>query len=135
VLPATDPLLRGTSVPPGPAGEMAADLKAPVQPTIIDINLDPQGLGFSETPEGTHRARIEFTLAAYDSGGRRENYLLRGVQLNIKPDQFRRIMAEGVPIRLALDLPTGQSSLRIAVYDLGAGRVGSLEVPVTVAAK
>jgi hypothetical protein len=44
-------------------------------------------------------------------------------------------MAEGVPIRLALDLPTGQSSLRIAVYDLGAGRVGSLEVPVTVAAK
>jgi VWFA-related protein len=134
VLPATDPLLHEMNVPAGPAGEMAADLKAPLQHTIVDLTLDPQGLAFNETPEGTHRARIEFTLAAYDTGGRRENYLVRGIQLNIKPDQFARIMVEGVPIRLALDLPMGPSSLRVAVYDLDAGRVGSLEVPVTVTA-
>jgi hypothetical protein len=44
-------------------------------------------------------------------------------------------MAHGIPMRLELDLPTGQGSLRIAVNDPTAGRTGSLEVPLAVAAR
>jgi hypothetical protein len=33
---------------------------------------------------------------------------------------------------MAIDLPTGESSLRIAVHDKLGVRVGSLEVPMTV---
>ena len=133
VLPATDPLLRGTNVPAGPAGEMAADLKGPVQLTIVDLTLDSHALTLNETPEGTHQARVAFNLVAYDTTSKRVNYLFHGVQLDIKSELYARIMAEGVPVRLALDLPEGQTSLRIAVHDQATGGVGSLELPVTVA--
>jgi hypothetical protein len=36
---------------------------------------------------------------------------------------------------MALDLPSSEGFLRIAVQDLAAGRAGSLEIPVTEAAK
>ncbi|HEY1161221.1 MAG TPA: hypothetical protein VGE83_11350 [Terracidiphilus sp.] len=63
------------------------------------------------------------------------NYLDSGFQLNLKAGQIAQTMDTGIRIRLPLDLPTGEFSLRIAVHDLAAGRAGSLEVPVTVAAK
>jgi hypothetical protein len=40
-----------------------------------------------------------------------------------------------IPMRMALDLPSGPASLRIAVHDLDAERAGSLEVPVADADK
>ncbi|MGB6687964.1 MAG: VWA domain-containing protein [Terracidiphilus sp.] len=134
VLPATDPLLRGTNIPAGPAGEMASELKEPMQLTIVDVTLDSRSLALNETSDGAHHARVEFSLVAYDASGKRLNYLIRGVQFNIMREIYERTVAEGVPVRLALDLPAGESSLRIAIYDLSVGRVGSLEVPVTVAA-
>lgn len=134
VLPLTDPVLHGINVPVGSAGEMTADLRGPVQHTIVDLTVDAHGLMFHETPEGVHQARIEPTLTAYDVDGKRINYVLRGIQLMIKRDGYAGVMADGVPVRLALDLPAGRCFLRIAVYDLDAGTVGSLEVPLTVAA-
>ena len=134
VLPAADPLLRGTTMQAGPAGEMAAALKEPVQLTIVDVTLDPHSLALKAAADGAHEARVELTLVAYDASGKRLNYLVRGVRLRIRHEIYEQTMAEGIPLRLALDLPAGNSSLRIAIYDLDAGRVGSLEVPVTVAA-
>jgi hypothetical protein len=55
--------------------------------------------------------------------------------LAIKPEQFERVAAKGITVLVPIDLPAGDNSLRIAVNDLNAGRTGSLEVPVTVAAK
>jgi hypothetical protein len=49
--------------------------------------------------------------------------------------QFARIMTYGVRVRMALDLPSGEGFLRIAVQDLSGTRVGSLEVPVAVEAR
>ena len=134
VLPITDPVLHGINVPVGPAGEMAGDLRGPVQHTIVDLTVDAHGLMFHETREGVHQARIEPTLTAFDADGKRINYVGRGIQLIIKRDGYAEVMAAGVPVRLALDLPAGRCFLRIAVYDLDAGTVGSLEVPLTVAA-
>ncbi len=104
-----------------------------MQLTIVDVTLDPRSLAFKETAEGAHQARVEFTLAAYDPSGKRLNYLTRGIQLNIRREIYERTMAEGIPVRLALDVPAGESSLRLAVYDLDAGKVGSIEVPIAVA--
>jgi hypothetical protein len=38
-------------------------------------------------------------------------------------------------LRAALDLPQGQVFLRVAVHDLISDRVGSLEIPLTIAPK
>lgn len=135
VLAATDPLLDGAPLQKGPAGEMAATLKAPVQLYVVDLIVDARELAFAELPDGEHQTKIELALVAYDAEGNRVNYLDRSFDLKIKPEQFARTVANGIRMRMALDLPTGRSSLRIAVYDMGTARTGSLELPLTVAAK
>jgi hypothetical protein len=116
---------------------MTATLKGKVQRTIVDLRADPRGLTFVETQSGIRQAQIELTLVAYDAEGKRANYLDHCIQLNLKPEQYSRIMASDstISLRGALDLPAGQISLRIAVYDPATVRVGSLEVPVSVVAK
>jgi VWFA-related protein len=134
VLPASDPLFKEVSLPAGPAGAMAAKLKGPSQRTIVDIALDPRGLTFEQTAEGAYRTQIEFAVVAYDPDGKRVNFVDQGVQLNLKAEQYTRMMSTNtrIPHRLAIDLPAGQMALRVIILDPAAAHTGSLEVPVTV---
>jgi VWFA-related protein len=135
VLPVDDPLLAGTKLPIGPAGDITANLKTPTHRVIVDVKADAHGFAYTDTPDGAHHAKVEFTLVGYDADGKRLNYLDRGFELNLNSGQFARTMTAGIPIRLALDLPPGPAFLRIAVHDLDAGRVGSLELRVADARK
>jgi hypothetical protein len=119
VLDANDPLLQGVKVPIGPAGELSATLKGPVDRYVVNFTLSPATLALGTEPDGT----------------RTVNYVDHQFQLAIKPEQFERVAAKGITVLVPIDLPAGDNSLRIAVNDLNAGRTGSLEVPVTVAAK
>ena len=74
-------------------------------------------------------------MVGFDAAGKRVNYLGRSVALQLDPAQYAQIMANGIRVRMALDLPSSEGFLRIAVQDLAAGRAGSLEIPVTEAAK
>jgi VWFA-related protein len=135
VLPATDPLFKDVKMPDSPAGEAASALKGPLHRYIVDLKVDPHWLSFESTPDGARKATIEFVLVAYDNESRRVNYVDRGFQLNVKPDQYSRVMSSSIPARLAIDLPAGPITLRIAVHDLSAGHAGSLEVPLSVVAR
>jgi len=134
VLPASDPLLQGTKFPAGAGGELNASLKGPLQRLVVDLTVDPHTLHYDSTPDGALHSQVEFMLVAYDGDSHRINYLDKGFQLNLMAAQIQQTMQTGIRIRLPLDLPAGQFSLRIAVHDLAAERAGSLEVPVTVAA-
>ncbi len=134
-LPATDPLFKDLKMPDAPAGEDAPTLKGPLHRYLIDLKVDPRWLSFETTSDGAHKAAVEFVLAAYDNQSRRVNHVDKGFQVNIKPDQYSSVLSSGIPVRLAIDLPSGEFALRIAVHDLGAGRAGSLELPLMVAAK
>jgi hypothetical protein len=134
VLPATDPALQGTKLPEGPAGAMSASLKGTVQRYIVDLKIDPRGFAFADTPEGTRQAAIELVLVGYDAKGKRLNYLDNAGKLNLNLAQVEQLMKQWLSQRVALDLPAGQIALRIVVYDLAAGRAGSLEVPLSVGA-
>ena len=135
VLDANDPLLQGVKVPIGPAGELSATLKGPVDRYVVNFTLSPATLALGTEPDGTRTGKIELALIAYNAGGDRVNYVDHQFQLAIKPEQFERVAAKGITVLVPIDLPAGDNSLRIAVNDLNAGRTGSLEVPVTVAAK
>jgi VWFA-related protein len=134
-LPATDPLFKDLKMSDQPAGEAASTLKGPLHRYIVDLKVDAHWLSFEKTPDGAHKASVEFVLAAYDDHSHSVNHVDKGFQINIKPEQYFGVMASGIPIRMAIDLPPGEFALRIAVHDLDAGRAGSLEVPLTVAAK
>lgn len=135
VLPASDPLVRNVNLPTGPAGALGATLKGPVSRYVIELHVDPHGLAFEDTAEGLHKADMEFAAIAYDTDEKRVNYFDRSVELNLKPDQYTRLMAGNIPALIALDLPSGKIALRIVIVDQTGGRAGSLEVPLTIASK
>ena len=134
-LPVTDPLFKDLKTPDGPAGDGVATLKGPLHRYIVDLKIDPHRLSFENTPDAAHKAAVEFVMVAYDNESRRINYVDRGFQLNIKPNEYARVLSSGIPARLAIDLPAGEFALRIAVRDLSAEHTGSLEIPVMVAGK
>jgi VWFA-related protein len=133
VLPSTDARLKDVALPADPAGRLAASLKGPPHLYVVDLGVDPHGLTFSDGPEGNRAARIEFILIAYDADGTRVNFQDQTMDLTLKPKQFDSVMANGLHARMFIDLPPGPGFLRAAVQDVNAGRVGSLEVPLTAA--
>jgi VWFA-related protein len=134
VLPDGDPQIGGVKPPEGPAGEMSATLKGPRHRYIVDVQIDPRTLAFVEGPEGQHQADFDCALIAYSAEGQRLNYADRSFSIAPKADQYKGILAYGLPVRLALDLPAGEQFLRIVVHDKTVDRVGALEIPLAVAA-
>jgi VWFA-related protein len=135
VLPASDPHFRDTKFSATPAGDMAAKMSGTLHRTVVDLLVDPRGLDFATAPDGSRQDNVEFVLVAYDSDGKRVNYVDRSAPLGLDAEHYARVRASGFPVRMELDLPAGVFSLRIAVYDLNSGHIGSMEVPLAVAAK
>ncbi len=135
VLPESDPAMKDVHLPAHPIGALAASLKGPVTRYITDLAVDPRTLAFTTASDGARQDSIEFTLVGYDAEGQRVNYLDRTTRLALSAGQFAQLLATGLPVRLALELPAGNDSLVIAVYDLNSGRVGSMEIPLAAPAK
>lgn len=135
VLPETDPALKDVHLPEQPIGAMAKTMKKPYLRYVTDLAVDPRTLSFTSGPGGARNGDIEFTLVGYDREGQRVNYVDRTTTISLNPSQYQQIMASGLPVRLAMEMPAGQDFLVVAVHDLNSARVGSIEVPVTVAAK
>jgi VWFA-related protein len=133
VLPANDPLLKSAKLAAGPAGQMAAAMKGPTRRYVVDLGVNPRDLLFSATPDGVEHAHIEFVMVDYDADGNRVNYLDQALSAGFTAAQYADAMAHELHARMQLDVPQAQSSLRIAVQDLNAGRAGSLEVSLDAA--
>jgi VWFA-related protein len=133
VLPASDAHFRDSKFSGTPAGQDAAQLKGPLHRTVVDLLVDPRGLDFATAADGTRQDNVEFVLVAYDSDGKRVNYVDRPAPIGLDAEHYAKVRASGFPVRMELDLPAGNFSLRIAVYDLNSGHIGSLEVPLQVA--
>jgi VWFA-related protein len=136
-LPLGDPELTGPLPGNAPAGDKAASLKGGAHRFIVDLSVDPKGLTFAEGADGTLRTQLECALVAYDGEGKPVNSLGRIFDFHLSPEQYQQVQAAGgaVPVRLAMDLPAGDTVLRIVLYEPVSARTGSLEIPMRVAAK
>ncbi|HEY1502107.1 MAG TPA: VWA domain-containing protein [Acidobacteriaceae bacterium] len=129
VVPATDPVVKDIKLSPDPAGGMAKTLKPPLLRYVADFTIDPAGLDARTLPDGRRHTEIELTQVAYDAGGTRENYADVGLGVDTPPTQEH----DGIHLHQEIDLPAGHVYLRIGVHDLISGRIGTVEVPLTVA--
>lgn len=132
ILPATDARFAAAKLDQGPGGEMSASLKGTAHRYVVDMLIDPHTLRFESDPDGTRRGNLEIALVAYDQQGNRVNYLEHPYQMTIGSERFAGVMSKGVVLRMVIDLPEGQSWLRVAMHDVLADRTGALEAPVVV---
>ena len=104
---------------------------------VVDLSVDPRGLTFAGEADGTRRTQFQCALVAYDGEGKAVNSVGREFNFDFPAEQYQQLQAggKGVPVRLAVDLPAGETVLRIVVYDPGSARTGALEIPLHVEAR
>lgn len=105
------------------------------RPYIVELLIDPHPIAFELSSAGTRSSTLQLALISYSRDGRRLGEVDRHADIQIPPGNYAQAMKDGVPMRLQLDLPAGFEFLRIAVRDPMTGRLGSLEVPVSVPSK
>ena len=111
-----------------PNGDNAA-LKPPFKRYTVRFFLSPENLNLVESPDGVRRAPVEVALIAYSQRGESLNWLVRSVNLAIRPDQMAFAESSGIPFHFDFDMPPGDVYLRAGVYDPSTERAGTLEIP------
>ena len=132
VLPSTDAALKDVKLSPDPAGSLAKDLKPPLTRYVADFSIDPATLLMNPLPDGKRHTEVELTQVAYDVEGIRQNYTDVGLSVDrmpLSPGQAD----QPIHLQQEIDLPAGRVYLRIGVRDIVSGRIGTLEIPLTVA--
>jgi VWFA-related protein len=136
-LPAADPQIHGPVPNEGTASAKAGSFPGGAHRYVVDLGVDPRGLTFAGEADGTRRTQFQCALVAYDGKGKAVNSVGREFNFDFPAEQYQQLQAGGkeVPVRLAVDLPAGETVLRIVVYDPASARAGSLEIPLHVEAK
>ncbi len=107
-----------------------AQLKPPLNRYTIRFFLSPENLNLIPGPDGLRRAPLEVALVAYSQKGESLNWLVRTIDLAIRPDQMAIAQTSGIPFHFDLDMPPGDVYLRTGVYDPSSRRAGTLEIPM-----
>jgi VWFA-related protein len=96
--------------------------------------LLPQSqITFASDAEGIHNASFEFDLAAYDIHGKLVAAKTQAIEWPLTTPEYRQFVMTPFKLSQQIDLPPGQISLRVGVLDNTSNKVGTLEIPLTVA--
>ena len=93
--------------------------------TTPDLAIQQQG------EKWVGHLRIVYSVQAEtgkDLGG-----ILDNLDLNLKQEVWSGIIAKGLVLRKEFNPPNGASKVRIAIYDLSTGRIGSVSIPLALA--
>ncbi len=129
VTPASeDPVAKDAPAGTKAGGMLTGQLKGPVTRYVAEFRIDPAGVDFKALPNGGQHREIELTQVLYDPEGIRINYNDFGMGF----DSPAQVSADAIHLSQQIDVPAGQSYLRLAVSDRTSGRMGVIEIPLNV---
>jgi VWFA-related protein len=144
-LPASQLLFDATVTPSQPK---AADPASPQRTRIalagkVPVSydtvfaLEPGQIAFADKrgDGGTYNGSVEFDLAAYDADGKAVGARSQTLNLTLTPDEYQEFEQTAFKFFLPIDLPPGEVTLRLGVFDGVSNKVGTLEVPLRVSKK
>jgi len=122
--------------PPASGSRRALPLagKTPVTYNIL-YKLDQSQIVFAATPDGAWNAFLEFDAAAYDTDGKMVTSLSQTQKLPLTNEEYGEFIATPFQFFQQIDLPPGQFTLRVGVFDGVSNKVGTLEIPLLVGKK
>ena len=138
-LPGATQLIYGVRVTPAaqqPAPNakragMNPALIGPVTRYSIDFMIHWTDVAFDLTPDGIHHGKIQVGLLAYDRNGKAVNWEDGTQKMDVKPETWAVIQKSGIPAHMEIDLPNEDIYLNTGVYDWGANKAGTLEIPLS----
>jgi VWFA-related protein len=133
---AVTPTTPAASPTDPPRGQLNPNLKLKGKRLVrYDFNYRvlPGDITLTAAPDGKRQASVEFTVAAYDGTGEMLNVLSQTASFSVPPNKLAAFLQQPFPVLLQLDLPPGNLFVRVGVRDLPSEKMGTLEIPVTVA--
>jgi VWFA-related protein len=128
VLPASDPVMKLSQPRPGPAG--IANPKGPVTRYFVDFFIAMDQIATETSSDHLYHSGMEVLAIAYDPDGKPLNLVDHPFELKLTAEDYSRLLHEGLPLHEEIDVPASGTYLRVAVHDLKANHLGSLEVPI-----
>jgi VWFA-related protein len=92
-------------------------------------------IAFTDGPNATRHASLEFDLAAYDADGKLISSLSQTVNLPLTAGQAAQLAHSPFRFFQQLDLPSGPLFLRLGILDRTSSKIGTLEIPLTIPRK
>jgi VWFA-related protein len=119
---------------PQVVGVLAQKLKGkPLTRYGFQYALPGKQIALTTTANGLRHGSLEFDLAAYDGDGNVVTSWRQAVQLNLSAEQAAQLTHSPFRYFQQLDLPAGALFVRVGVLDRTSNKVGTLEIPVSVA--
>ena len=121
----TQLIMKVRVVPPQEAGK----------PTAIDMLIDAHDVAFNEGQDNQKTPEVQFVAIAWDSHGKQVASFSEGYKAGQSPAQMQSLLRTGLQFHQDLLLKPGSYQLRLGVMDRLSGRIGTLDVPLTIEAK
>lgn len=126
--PPDSPLASQAGNLSGKKKQQAGQPSGLVQEYLIRLAILAGQLQTTELPDGRRLATLEIEVAGYSAEGRKLGGTRQDLQAAMPPRVYERANMQGMFHTLHVQLPVESASLRIAVFDRGSHRTGSIEV-------
>jgi len=107
-------------------------LKRPVTRYVFGYQLGLHAAQMTQTPDGLHHGLLLAMVIAYDQQGRALNSVLNTESLALDPKVYADSLKQGLPFYQELDIPPGDATIRVGIYDVSSGKIGAMEFPLKV---
>ena len=105
-----------------------------MQSYVVSYGLIPRQLELSLGEDQARRGSLEFAIESYDVDGSRLNGVRTQVQDVIQPERYQIMLTSGYHMMQKIAVPVQASFLRMAVRDVKADHLGSLEIALPLKA-
>ena len=120
--PSTTLIIKARVIPP--------DTQA--GPTRIDYLVDVHDLTFNQSADHRQTADLMFVAAAWDTAGSPKGNVSANFRLPLNAAQFDVLARSGLQIHQEMTLQPGTYQLRLGVVDRLSGKMGTLDVPLSI---
>ena len=100
----------------------------------IDYAVDSHDISFNDSPDQRKHAAVDFMSVARDGEFKNAGYVTDTIEADFLPAVYKQIMQTGFPAHQELELKPGTYMLRLGVIDRGSQKIGTVDLPITIAA-
>ena len=100
----------------------------------IDYAVDSHDISFTDAADQKKHASVDFMSVARDGDFKSAGYATDTIEADFLPEVYKQIMQIGFPAHQELELKAGTYTLRLGVIDRGSQKIGTVDLPLTIAA-
>ena len=100
----------------------------------IDYAINPRDVIFVGTPEDERHLTLDLMVVAWDKDGKDAGHSSDRIDSSVPTKVYEDVLRSYVPAHQELELRPGTYTLRLGVVDRSSGKIGTLDVPLTITA-